>query len=76
MDKQTQIFYDLAKKQTAEAARLYARVEELESLLKQSLDYLYPIEDRGPIGSGWKSDDLILLLQEIELTLEEGNDVS
>lgn len=45
-------------------------VEIDRELLTAALEYLYPIEDRGPQGSGWKSPELEALIKQMEEALE------
>ena len=45
---------------------LVAEIERLRALLKRSLEYLEHIQDEGPPGEGWKSDELMELIREIE----------
>ena len=37
-----------------------------KEIIERVLDKLYEVTDRGPPGEGWKSDELINLIHELE----------
>lgn len=77
MDKETIDDYEYWAKQMRERGLSYGAddifIAQLEaenagrvSLLARAVEELYSVQDRGPIGEGWKSDELMSLIGEIE----------